>query len=170
MILIGISGKKNVGKNTVAKYIAANTNLKCEEFAFADSLKNEVAKLCQVSRYELDRNKPRFRTMFQAWGIYRRENLGDDYWVRQLIIKLLASNADVALITDVRFQNETNYIKEMGGFLIRVSRDTGLNDNHISETDLDKYEKWDGIILNTGSMEQLGVEIKDVMNKLKIKL
>ena len=170
MILIGISGKKQTGKNTVAKFIAANTALKCEEFAFADSLKNEVARLCQVSRDEIERNKPRFRTMLQAWGVYRRESLGDDCWVRQVIIKMLASNADIAFITDVRFQNEANYVKEMGGFLIRVSRDTGLNDNHISETDLDKYEKWDGIILNTGSMEQLGIEIKDVMNKLKIKL
>src|ERR1019366_6100180 len=126
MILIGISGKKLTGKNTVARFISSNTTLKCEEFAFADSLKNEVAQICKVSRDELERNKPKFRTLLQAWGVYRRESLGEDYWVKQLIIKLLKSEAELALITDVRFQNEAGYIKEMGGSLVRVSRDTGL--------------------------------------------
>src|SRR5687767_1356970 len=53
------------------------------------------------------------------------------------------------IITDVRFPNEVEAIKNKGGLVFRVNR-VGITstDDHPSETALDSYTQWDGIILN----------------------
>ena len=174
MIIIGLSGKKKTGKNTVATLITNTTKKWVFEVSFGQFLKQEVALACGVTVEHINKNKDQFRPILQWWGTDFRRASDNDYWLYrmdEMLVQLTKEDkAQVVIITDVRFKNEADYIRKLKGSLIRVSRDAGLNDNHISETDLDKYEKWDGIILNTGSMEQLGVEIKDVMNKLKIKL
>jgi hypothetical protein len=64
------------------------------------------------------------------------------------------------LVTDVRFKNEAEYIKRMGGKIIRIEAPERnknliirqkldpLTINHISETDLDKYYGFDLILDN----------------------
>ena len=44
-------------------------------------------------------------------------------------------NKDV-VITDVRFKHEANFIKQNGGIIIKVNRDTGFKDSHISELEM----------------------------------
>ncbi len=62
------------------------------------------------------------------------------------------------LVTDVRFENEAEAIKERGGILLRINRnvDTGT---HPSETSLDDY-KFDYTISNKGSMEDLVTSVR----------
>lgn len=52
------------------------------------------------------------------------------------------------IISDVRFPNEAQAIKEHDGILIRVNRDTGYNDTHPSEVALDNYSGFDYVIDN----------------------
>lgn len=62
------------------------------------------------------------------------------------------------IITDVRFPNEADAILERGGKLIRLTRTTEVPEeiaNHPSETALDNYNKFDYIIDNRGSIEDL---------------
>ena len=40
------------------------------------------------------------------------------------------------VITDVRFQNEAEFIKKYGGILIEIDRNTGIIDEHISENNI----------------------------------
>lgn len=50
------------------------------------------------------------------------------------------------IITDVRFENEAEAVRERGGFLVRINgtRTTDARDlSHISETALDNYDKFD---------------------------
>ena len=44
------------------------------------------------------------------------------------------------LVTDLRFKNEFNKVKEFNGITIRINRDNCVKMNHISETDLDDME------------------------------
>lgn len=83
------------------------------------------------------------------------------------------------LITDVRFPNEANIIKngtvgypvdETNDFryLIRVDRpdslkNTEVEDEHESETALDDYEDWDEVIINDCSFEELGFKIHTML-------
>lgn len=62
------------------------------------------------------------------------------------------------LITDVRFPNEAQAIKDRGGIVIRVDRDVELRD-HESETALDNYD-FKYRIDNNGTIEELVNKIK----------
>ena len=71
------------------------------------------------------------------------------------------------IITDVRFPNEVQAIKDRGGIVIRVNRhdENGMPhktlNNHSSETALDNYN-FDYVIENEGSIEELVQKIKQL--------
>ena len=72
------------------------------------------------------------------------------------------------IITDVRFPNEAQAIKDRGGIVIRVNRldvdkfTTNFPQTlHPSETALDDY-KFDHVIDNNGSLEELIGKIKQL--------
>tara|TARA_R110001606_G_scaffold19453_1_gene71318 strand:- start:2634 stop:3476 length:843 start_codon:yes stop_codon:yes gene_type:complete len=65
------------------------------------------------------------------------------------------------IITDVRFPNEAQAIKDKGGIVIRVERPQLIERDfeHPSETALDDY-KFDEVIENNGSIEELIEKVK----------
>ena len=72
------------------------------------------------------------------------------------------------IITDVRFPNEAQAIKDRGGILIRINRpqylDNGLvirKDEHLSETALDDYDGFDYVIENDSD------SVRDLIDKVK---
>ena len=170
MILIGISGKKRTGKNTVASLIKTLTNQIVEEFAFAQDLKLELAQMLKVKVSDIETSKELYRPLLQALGVYRREFNGENYWINKCFLRIFRSNADVCIVTDVRFPNELAATKSSGGIVLRMCRETGLVDTHSSETALDGQQNFDHIILNTGSLEYLLHEVKDFSKKVGIKL
>ena len=74
------------------------------------------------------------------------------------------------IVTDVRFPNEAEAIKDRGGILIRINRpqylDNGLvirKDEHLSETALDDYDEFDYVINNdTNSVQDLVDKVKQL--------
>ena len=73
------------------------------------------------------------------------------------------------IITDVRFPNEADAIKERGGILIRLTRTTPVAEEvakHESETALDNYNKFDYIIDNRGTEEELYAQIDKLSQEL----
>jgi hypothetical protein len=170
MIILGIAGRKRVGKNTLAKYISLLAKCTVREFAFADDLKNEVANLCKVSRKEIDTDKELYRPLLQAWGTYQKKIKGDDYWTAKVFRRILRIDCDVAIITDCRFPHECEDIRAAGGRVVSICRDTGLVDSHESENALKGYTKFDEIIINTGDLNHLLEQTKELMRKLKIEM
>ena len=77
------------------------------------------------------------------------------------------------IITDMRFPNEMEAVKERGGITIRVHRDLHNGNAHISpiphpsETALDDSE-FDYEIINDGSIEDLIEKVKQILIKEKI--
>lgn len=71
------------------------------------------------------------------------------------------------IITDVRFPNEAQSVKERDSVLIRVNRggDTG---NHPSETALDDWEDWDYVIDNNRTIDHLIDVVKGILIKEQI--
>tara|TARA_X000001382_G_scaffold25412_3_gene16013 strand:+ start:13794 stop:14666 length:873 start_codon:yes stop_codon:yes gene_type:complete len=69
------------------------------------------------------------------------------------------------IITDVRFENEAQAIKDRDGILIRVNRGSDNSSSHISETALDNYQDWSYVIDNNGSIEDLIVKVKEILIK-----
>ena len=64
------------------------------------------------------------------------------------------------VITDVRFPDEAQAIKDWGGVLWRVDR-PGLvgGDGHASETAMDDYRGWDEVIVNDGTIAELRAKV-----------
>lgn len=76
------------------------------------------------------------------------------------------------LITDTRFPNEAQAIKDRGGIVVRVNRPVKGIENqqtvqlHPSETSLDDWE-FDYVIDNSGSLEDLKKKVKELLNNIK---
>jgi len=67
------------------------------------------------------------------------------------------------ILTDVRFPNEVEAIKNRGGIVIRVNRLNLPKSNHISETALDNYTDFDYVIENDGTIKQLIEKVKNIL-------
>ena len=101
----------------------------------------------------------KYTKLLQWWGTeYRRQNFGQDYWVKQWKAAV-NPKADIVFSTDMRFQNEAQAVKDLGGYTIQVSRrnadgtpfvDTSRDPNHPSETQLDDYNYDYKINVKTG--------------------
>lgn len=114
------------------------------------------------------------RDILQKIGESFRKEISPDIWVDSLFSRYDNLNyreysGDVVkpnlIITDVRMPNEAQAIKDRGGILIRVDRETGYKDNHISETALDDYQDWDYIIDNNGTLEELINKVKELYDR-----
>jgi hypothetical protein len=77
------------------------------------------------------------------------------------------------VVTDLRFQNEVDIIKALGGVVWRVTRQDGQNghgrhtmsDTHITESGVAELQGVDANIGNDGSLEQLYNKVSQVMER-----
>jgi hypothetical protein len=135
--LIGITGYKRSGKDTTGEVMASILGL--QRIAFADPIKDAVRAILRAQGVEeatieecidgdlkeapcpyLQDKSPRYvmQTLGTEWG---RGMLGDDIWVKAALNR--AANSSVGtVITDVRFPNEAEAIREAGGVVVRVFR------------------------------------------------
>lgn len=94
-----------------------------------------------------------YRGYLQDLGAGVRTILGEDTWVRAALMDLEPGQKYV--ITDVRYPNEADAIRAMGGSIWRVRRDgTGPANDHASETAMDDY-RYDVTLHNDGTVDDL---------------
>lgn len=137
------------------------TNIPVEDFE-----KSEV-KAMSLGK---DWNYMTVRDLLQKIGTDAiRDNVHENAWVNALMSQY--REGDNWIITDVRFFNEANAIKERGGVLVRLNRqsDVLINANHPSETALDDYKGFDFCLDNTGTIDELVESVKDVMKTINTK-
>jgi hypothetical protein len=169
MVIVGISGKKGVGKDLLGSYLAPYGFMRTP---FAETLKSRVRRDFNLTLDHTDgalKEKPTAyvndwspvngkptdywtpRQIMIAYGQFFRQ-FDPNYWINKTFEAIASSTewlrADKFVITDVRFKNESNYIKERGGFLVRLERHPELNIYKdacmdVSETDLDDYDGFD---------------------------
>jgi hypothetical protein len=141
-MIIGITGLIGSGKDTIAEYLITKHGFK--KLSFAASLKDAVAavfgwdrsllegttKESREWREEVDQwwakklNMPNLtpRWILQYWGTeVCRQGFHNGIWVASLENQLRQTKNDV-VITDCRFINELDAIKNAGGVTVRVSR------------------------------------------------
>ena len=172
MKLIAISGKIGVGKDILSAKIfeyLKGKGIKHEHLKFAANVKQMVSILTggDLEDQYSDEGKEKMvdelgmtnGTLQQVIGTLLREKLHPDIWTFQ-VLKFARDNPDtVCVISDCRFRNEADLIKQNGGVIIRLNRKNRnigkRNPNHISETDLDNYENFDLVIDNDGTVEEM---------------
>jgi hypothetical protein len=92
------------------------------------------------------------RTLLQWWGTEYRRSVDPNYWVNKLADTIAKEHPQFALIRDLRFQNEFQYINARG-YTVRVDRDGLPQSEHASEHQLDEETDWDYTLDNNGTLE-----------------
>lgn len=103
------------------------------------------------------------RRLLQVMGTeVGREFIGPDTWLRPLMAQIDAAPGKYS-ITDVRFPNEADAIKERGGRVYWISRPgIGPANDHPSEHALDDYD-FDAVIDNSGTLDDLAAEARSTI-------
>ena len=107
------------------------------------------------------------RKLLQLFGTEAgRQVIHNNIWVNALFADYdTSSNYDSNwIITDVRFPNECQAIKDRGGIVIKINRDSDVVDNHSSETALDNYDGFDFVVDNNGSIDDLTNNLIKIIN------
>jgi hypothetical protein len=143
--LIALTGPKGVGKSTFARRIQAETTVLPRDIqivSFAGPLKRMLFAILPAEaffpegkedpKFGLCGKTPRFlmQTLGTEWG---RQIIGEDVWVEAVKSQILASSAQTILIDDLRFPNEAEMVKEMGGEVWVVKRPFHTKTDHGSE-------------------------------------
>ena len=157
-MVIGISGKIGTGKDAFAdlfiSHVRENYGHVFENKKFAYNLKLMASILAGVPKEDAFSREGKVKFL-PEWGMTLgemqqklgteavRNNIHNDAWVLSLF-GTYKEDEDFWIVTDVRFKNEANIIKEKGGIIIRLNGDPNnskANDNrdmtHASEVDLD---------------------------------
>ena len=144
MILIGLMGYKQSGKDTCADYLVRHHGF--QKYAFAEPVKQVCKIMFQLETSQMeDEQKEKLdmrwnmtpRQMMQKVGTDMvRNHLGKDFWVKSMEMRVKKKNDPKVVVSDVRFQNEAEWIKQHNGVLVRiVDGTTNHTDQHQSETE-----------------------------------
>ena len=209
-MILGVTGLIGSGKDTVADYLCTFHGFK--RVSFAASLKDAVSSVFGWDRELLEGSTKTSREwreqtdiwwstrlqmditprwVLQYWGTeVLRNNFHKDIWVASVENKLRQSKDNI-VITDCRFINEVNAIKNAGGTTMRVVRgkqpewyDAAVSYNKgeignmtwsISKAKLDKLKVhaseyssvglgYDHYIDNNGTIDELHTSIQSIIN------
>jgi hypothetical protein len=170
--IIGITGLKRSGKDTTANYLNERHNY--DIFHFAEPLKDMITALlanvdCNdnyFTEYNKEENIPTinqsYRTLAQTLGTEWGRSMDTDLWIR--ILEFNSQWSNYIVIPDLRFNNEAKWIKDNNGIILKIIKDTGMIDNHSSESGI--YDNYiDHYILNDSTIEDLYTNIDLIFNE-----
>lgn len=169
-MLIGLTGRAGVGKDTVANHLQAAHGF--AGYALASPIKNGLKAMLGLTDADFE-DRARKEVPHARFGVSPRrmaQTLGTE-WGRQCINEKLwlmcadrvveeAHAARVPLvITDIRFQNEADWLRSHNGILIHVLRNgVAAVESHSSEAGVN-IDPRDCTLMNNGTYVQLYREI-----------
>jgi len=166
--IIGLySPAQGSGKSTIAQILKEQRGYECVSFAgplkqmsiaFFEGMgysKNQARHLIYNKDYMIPGLNITVRKIMQTIGTdWGREIIDKDVWVKIWQMRILQFN--LVTVDDVRFENEAQTIKELGGQVWKVIRPGVENaDSHKSEGLLDDWGGFDRLLINGGSINQL---------------
>lgn len=172
-MIIGLCGAAGSGKDTVAGILKREAGF--SDISFAEPIYRAVAAVTGMSVEQLSDRRikeqpiewlgrsPRvlLQTLGTEWG---RDTIRDDIWVR--IAMQRAAEVTHAAITDVRFANEAQAIRDAGGVVWRVVRPLAVLDEeaarHPSEAGI-ADGLVDAVIDNSGTLDDLEAAIRRLL-------
>jgi len=184
-MIIVISGKARVGKDTLGKMIQEVMEEEYFIMAYATDLKRRLREDFGLSREQLHGNlkevpddrypkkdggywTPREMLQFMGTDVYR--SIDDLFWIKQLFKYVDRNNLNNVIIIDGRFPEEIKAVKDRGGLHVKVVRDVSTEihgTDHISETALDGDSDSDFIVNNNGTFDDLRYTAKMIKKEIK---
>lgn len=186
-MIIGIIGRVGSGKDTTAKMLRNVLGGTIMKFATPlkeiisiitgcsiQDLENQSFKTQELPEYLLNNkaNITTYRQLLQFLGTELFKGyLDDDFWIKVNSNKILEEEkkSKIVYISDVRFQNELDFIRSNGGFVIKLERFSDTPISHSSEN-IDQLEA-DWVIHNEdGDLMNLRNEVLAIANYLNGKI
>jgi hypothetical protein len=195
MKLLVISAQKGAGKDTLAQHLVSNGWI---SLSYADTLKDALMVLFNWDKSIFEHNSKELidpewntspRQMCQLLGTEflrqqcsflntsikhptNNETFNATFHIKrthQKILKILeyVPNPKI-VITDGRFKDELDYVKFMGGSIVKIIRPS-MEDNHYSNHPSETYVKSltekdvDYTIINNGTIEELWSKIDKII-------
>jgi len=177
LLIIGIKGRKDTGKSTVAEYLKEAYNM--EEYYFSKPLKEIICILTGWSEDFVNGSTPEFKRLRETekhpdfnmtcremlveigTNLFRKQ-VNENVWVN--IARWRSTQTGNALIfSDLRFPNECALVKELGGTIIRLKRDTDWELDESDETEQEFDTEGEIVIDNNGTLEELWEQIDNVI-------
>ncbi len=181
-MLFGLVGAKGSGKDETANYLKKYHGF--QQYAFATPLKNICKELFDLNDEQLHGSlkevlDPRWNTtprvLFQKIGteIFRRhlkneipELSCDNIWIKSFEIWFDKHKDQNCVISDCRFIDEIQSVKDRGGKIIIIRRNLVETDGHVSEQIHKEYNA-DYIIHNNSSIEELHQQLEKILSDLQ---
>lgn len=180
--LVGIHGPLNGGKDTTANYLQAKYPDKFGRYAFAQPIKHASQVMFGFTKEQLE-DRILKETVDPFWEFtprkamqllgteYGRDMLRKDLWIKRAELehrKNIAINRGT-LITDVRFENEAEWIRSHpNSMLIYIqvpNLDRDEKYNHESENGIELDVEFDHVIVNQKELglEQLFTQLDEIV-------
>lgn len=176
MHLIGIAGPAQVGKSTLSNEFRRLIDFRGGDFhekPFAGPLKAMLAA-AGVSIRERDKNvvDARFgvspRILMQTLGTEWGRKINPDCWLN--VWRSQLPQTGLVVVPDVRFENEAQAIRDLGGILIHVTRPVTADmlevPAHASEAGI-KRQKGDIIFRNDRGIEKMAQLAASILDNAK---
>ncbi len=165
--LIGFNGYARSGKDTLAAFLVSEFGYR--RVAFADALRNfitatnpSIADRVNAVGWETAKLEADVRQALRDYGAAARDFIHPNVWIFAALRSQPAR--ELIAVSDVRFPNEAAAIKDSGGRLVRVER-PGVGPANDIDTLLDRYDRFDAIIRNDGTVELLHARMRSILDE-----
>ena len=163
-MILGLHGKMNAGKNECARRLVNLSPLPVVEVSFAAKLKESAAALLDLDAGVLEtaKNDPyarvcltylepggsndilvsqTVRSFLQRYGTEaHRDVFGQDFWLdAALPVQALGYADALYVVTDVRFPNEAQRVRDLGGWVVLVVGPDDDTGTHPSEQTIEPH-------------------------------
>lgn len=154
-MILGLCGFSGSGKSTAGAFLESEFGF--HQVAFADKIRelsyninpylgrndygisSHLAGIVDELGWErAKREIPEVRKFLQSVGEGSRQTFGATFWIDQVYAEVYLDEDDKnVVITDVRYQNELEFISTLGGYTVRIVREGhGPVNDHITEKEL----------------------------------
>lgn len=97
------------------------------------------------------------QTLGTQWG---RDCINQSIWLDCMKYRIAKEKDWGVVIDDVRFLNEAEMIKSMGGEMWKIIRPSVVNkETHVSEGGLDDWDGFNRVIQNTGTIQEFRAKL-----------
>ncbi len=182
MKIIAFGYKKGSGKDTAGKFLSTHLkitagHLKVKQISFAAKLKDISHQLYGWAGIRpgvyYETHWERKEKVLPKLGLSPRDiwiSIGNkmrevysDVWIN---FALHGVDADILIISDLRFINEAKAILKADGWLAEILRDGIPKGTDPAEVELDNWTNWKYIIDNFGTFQDLHTQIEKIAEDL----
>lgn len=173
--LVGLTGPAGCGKDTVADLLERHHHF--AKIALADPLKRGLEAMFGWQRHQwLNRNwkeavdpdlgfSPRkaMQTLGTEWG----RGMNDELWIKvctrqtkKLMDMSMLHQYNGVVVSDIRFENEADMIRQQGGVVIHLTRQNIANVRHHTSENGIEFDRKDFLVHNNGPIDDTMTRIR----------